>query len=739
MRRLAFLSGLAAAVAAGYLLYDLPRTASAASADATSLDLDSVEDVFREEMFLEYRRGEHPVVGLGDPELLQSQYETWKTVIERPYEVELSPAHPAYAGAGGWIEVDLDRERAIGEIHGIADEPVDLWFVDTRGSGAFPEANDPMLYVGSFAFEDGVAVLDADLAGLAQEDFMINTMVVTPLGATPTEASLLYGSPKLFQRLYALEERLAREAEGERRGMLQLATVMVQSGGVPTGFPDVFSDLVTQGEDLFFNETFDGNGRTCGTCHFAVNNFTIDVPLIASLPNDDPLFAAETQNPLVFGHPLNLDDEGNPRRFENPELMRAFGLIVENLDGTEDLDERFTMRGVPHNVGMRVSVTRPTGSIAFPEGPDERTGWSGDGSPFGRFSCYVDPGSISADHGIVVRGTTRSFALGAVIQHFPLTMDRSFCPPDPDFRLPNDAELDAFEAFFFALGRQVDVNLDDGQPDSLVLADTDADAGRVLFRDGIPPGSFTCNNCHTNAGANTGLSGQNFNFDTNVEEFLQNRLDNPDFTVLGEPRPIDGGFGLNPSGDFTELIAGPGNGNENFGDGTFNTVSLIEAADSAPFFHNNIAFTVEESIEFYDSEEFGMNFPRIPFDPTQVRQVAAFMRAVNALDNIENLAHPRAKKAIVALESSWTPPNRVVHFLLLVAIADTTDAIEVLKASSLHATGGPDVNAVKRLERARRRFGQAMNPNPPADVRIAHINRGIDELEAAVDIIRVSP
>ena len=32
-----------------------------------------------------------------------------------------------------------------------------------------------------------------------------------------------------------------------------------------TGYPDVFDDLATQGEDIFFNETFNGNGRTCGT------------------------------------------------------------------------------------------------------------------------------------------------------------------------------------------------------------------------------------------------------------------------------------------------------------------------------------------------------------------------------------------------------------------------------------------------------------------------------------------
>ena len=43
-------------------------------------------------------------------------------------------------------------------------------------------------------------------------------------------------------------------------------------------------------------ETFDGNGRTCGTCHPATNNFTLDPAFIAKLPKSDPLFVAETKS-----------------------------------------------------------------------------------------------------------------------------------------------------------------------------------------------------------------------------------------------------------------------------------------------------------------------------------------------------------------------------------------------------------------------------------------------------------
>src|SRR3546814_9251049 len=42
------------------------------------------------------------------------------------------------------------------------------------------------------------------------------------------------------------------------------------------------------------------------------------------------------------------------------------------------------------------------------------------------------------------RSSLRSFATGAVIQHFTKTLNRI---PGVDFRLPTDAELDALQAF----------------------------------------------------------------------------------------------------------------------------------------------------------------------------------------------------------------------------------------------------------------------------------------------------
>src|SRR5262249_4292032 len=69
--------------------------------------------------------------------------------------------------------------------------------------------------------------------------------------------------------------------------------------------PRVVTGLATQqvcaGADIFFNETFAGNGRTCGTCHPASNNTTVDPAFIANLHTSnpgDPLFVFET-NPAL--------------------------------------------------------------------------------------------------------------------------------------------------------------------------------------------------------------------------------------------------------------------------------------------------------------------------------------------------------------------------------------------------------------------------------------------------------
>ncbi len=100
---------------------------------------------------------------------------------------------------------------------------------------------------------------------------------------------------------------------------------------------------IAEGRKIFVNETFDGNGRTCSTCHRLDNNHTIDPKYIAKLPKSDPLFVARQ---IRIHH---SKDAG----FENPKLMRELGLILANVDG---FDNPGVMRSVPHTLALAKSI-----------------------------------------------------------------------------------------------------------------------------------------------------------------------------------------------------------------------------------------------------------------------------------------------------------------------------------------------------------------------------------------------
>ncbi len=390
--------------------------------------------------------------------------------------------------------------------------------------------------------------------------------------------------------------------------------------------PDPQARLVAKGREIFFKETFNGNGRTCGTCHPAENNFTLDPAFIATLPDTDPLFVAE----------FNPDLSKN---FENPRLMRQFGLILENLDGFDDLEKKFVMRGVPHVLALRTSVDSP-------QGP--RTGWSGDGAP--------------GDQSL------RSFAVGAVIQHFTKTLSRI---PGADFRLPTEEELDALEAFQLSLGRQEDLTL------PLPLKGVVPRRGQEIFLDNR---LGKCNLCHVNAGATANFGAGslgNANFNTGVETLPDQP---PDLT--GEPVPPDDGFGRP-------------------GDGTFNTPPLVEAADTGPFFHNNAIETIEGAVAFYNGNAFnnspsGQALARgdpngigIRLDATQVVAVAAFLRVLNALGNI--------RESMSLLESSLKERSPEAKERLRQALHETEDSLRVLEGGGLHPEAVAHLREAERL------------------------------------------
>lgn len=545
-----------------------------------------------------------------------------------------------------------------------------------------------MLRLGSLKQGDGRAVLKTKLDRRRLSRFKIDLVVVTEGGQSPAKAGLLFGSPTLFQKLYYGTGRgpfalpTADPAFAERSPWPAPLRILVPgvahaAGGAGTASLEA---MVAAGADLFFNETFDGNGRTCGTCHRAERNFTIDAEFIKTLPKTDPLFVAET-NPALA------------ENFEKPVLMRKLGLFLENVDGTDDPANKFTMRGVPHTLALPTSLMpappsppEDGGPVARIDGtsvgPSQRTGWSGDAGG--------------------ATGTLREFAIGAIFQHFPLTLDRI---AGVDFTLPSDEQLDAMEAFQLSLGRQSDLDLP-----TLILAGDMAETGRQIFLD---DSKAKCNLCHANAGATVSFvpGGFNFNFNTGIEAF-------PDPADDFGGSPADGGFGV------TETVPGI------FGNGTFNTPPLVEAADTPPFFHNNAADTIEEAVAFYNSDAFNSSPARdlvgpIDLEDDEVLAIAAFLRVINALENIRScLDFENRALAEFSVENA--------HELLRFSMFETADAIKVLRdgmrGEGLHP------GAVRHLKEAQGFLQGASHAKSLTAVTML-TERAIEEQEAARDLM----
>ena len=206
--------------------------------------------------------------------------------------------------------------------------------------------------------------------------------------------------------------------------------------------------LVDQGRDLFFNETFQGNGRTCSTCHRPESNMRIDVEFISSLPASDPLFVSELSPAQQRSRGLFLP-AFNPRRpwepsFEWPAAMRQLGLV--GLD-TGQIMPRFR-------------AVRPAWNLELT-------------APYGLKGDFE---------------TLRDFTKDAVQQHLTRHVDRV---PSRDFRWPTEEELDALVAFQLSVTSHDDF-------DFLRLIDRFGEPFRTLATDGMMDFiSHGCADCHS--------------------------------------------------------------------------------------------------------------------------------------------------------------------------------------------------------------------------------------------------
>jgi len=399
------------------------------------------------------------------------------------------------SAARGLIFLDLIDGTARAEVRGLGDRPAEVWLVDNQegpGRTVRPEPGDRMIRLGRLEAQSGagsVSTMATDFVPGLFEDFAIDLVVVASPGRTPAESRLLVGTRPFFERLYT-RTRIAREEARENPlfGPAALMDVLsprpAEASSTILASHGLVSQAAAEGADLFFRGTFEGNGRTCGTCHRAENNLALDVDFIKTLSASDKLFIAE-----------HAPEAGGVPGIERPRLLRSHGQILMNSDGFEDPAGKFVMRASQHTLSLATSIRSPDERSFI-----QRTGWGGDAAP----------GS----------GALRLLPNAAVKQHFTKTLGRV---DGVDFFLPADDQLDSMEAFMLSGGRLNELDLF-----RVRLTHTPAQAGMVTFR------GF-CGRCHFNAGATIG-GGFNLNFTTGVE-----RASDPSQATEAHPR--DGGFG----------------------------------------------------------------------------------------------------------------------------------------------------------------------------------------------------
>ncbi len=631
---------------------------------------------------------EAPFTGHGNVETLSSLYNNWKTDHEQQGKAEILKIGLNYSkaqsheltAAKGQAALNLVNGELQVAVNGLSDkQPYEVWLLDKHNTSA---SANKAVKVGALSVSADKQTLKKQLDREQLKGFTLDSVAIAKAGETPESGGILFGTPGLLQRIYYNERFLPTTSIGMAAGSSAETTTafsagfdfllpkMAQAHNASLSSTDQLTNLISRGQKVFTQETFEGNGRTCATCHRPENNHTIDPAFIAKLPKKDPLFVAEYKPELA-----NL---------EKSALLRQFGLFVANVDG---FDRPPVMRSAQHLLGLSLTLAheRTSKGGEFTQDEDyfnehdpiaqqenrqtQAIGWSGDGAPDG--------------------GALRDFAKGAIKQHLPKTLNRV---DNTDFRMPTEDELDALEAYMLSLGRSAEINLA-----AMTFKSPLVQKGLLLFNTKNNPAGPTfgttanCNGCHMNAGALSSTTGGNPTRDTGVERMRDQLHHLADATVS-----YDGGFGQLLQND-----CGPNYDQACYSDDSrdprgvrplnhprlnrFNTPSLVEAADTGPFFHNNSVTTLEETVAYYNTEAFnqspgaftskGVN-RQVKLDSSQVIAVALFLRSINVLENIRssNLLDKNA----IGQNGEQTQKT------LKLAIADTKDAIRVLKEAVIN-------------------------------------------------------
>ncbi len=410
---------------------------------------------------------------------------------------------------------------------------------------------------------------------------------------------------------------------------------------------------VAQGENLFNGETFQGNGRTCATCHVANLNLALPPSNIQSRFSTvsttfDPLFIGETA-PSSFdaGFDFNLNTleltqevpsgtpcpgtlqgiitsgsgatvarakvltQVSPTTYlvyggMNPALSATVsdsnscsGTVLSITAGSLGAIAGSTVLGLENPKRMRTSAD----TTNFPQGRglilENIDGFAPTPNVFRKSPHLLNLSQRFGSFGLSGNFfDLQTFATGAVTQHFPRTLNRNSDGVDPDFRLPTADELVAMEAFMRSLD----------------------------FPAGTDPNKFNLNNFVVTAAQRRGL-----NAFTNVCSVCHGS------TILNSSATFNTGV-VNQTINSAGVDSLPCEPVSPCGSRAFSVRQLFNIANLGPFFHDGSAATLKDVLAFYNSSNFanspgstGFSGPinTSAISPTATDDIIAFLEGIS--------------------------------------------------------------------------------------------------------------
>ena len=414
------------------------------------------------------------------------------------------------------------------------------------------------------------------------------------------------------------------------------------------------ADQVAQGENLFNGETFQGNGRTCATCHVASLNFALPPSNIQSRFSTvsttfDPLFIGETA-PSGFdvGFDFNLNTleltqevpsgtpclgtlqgvitsgsgaaaarakvltQVSPTTYlvyggMNPALSATVsdgnscsGTVLSITAGSLGAISGSTVLGLENPKRMRTSAD----TANFPQGRglilENIDGFAPTPNVFRKSPHLLNLSQRFASFGLSGNFfDLRTFATGAVTQHFPRTLARNSGGSDPDFRLPTPDELVAMEAFMRSLDFPAGTDPNKFNLNRFVVTAAQQRGSNAFF------GAARCSGCHFG-------------------------------TVLTDSSLINTGV-VNQVINSAAIDNLPCEPSTPCGTRSFSVRQLFNIANLGPFFHDGSAATLKDVLAFYNSSFFntspgGQGFGPIntsAISPTATDDVIAFLEGIS--------------------------------------------------------------------------------------------------------------